>query len=51
MDTKSDRKNKKSTLLSWKCGDWIEIVESEEKWYYLRNKYTMQDMHETPEKS
>ena len=31
MDAKSDRKTKKSTLLSWKCGDWIEIVESERK--------------------
>ena len=31
MDAKSDRKIKKSTLLSWKCGDWIEIVKSERK--------------------
>ena len=31
MDAKSDRKTKKSTLLSWKCGDWIEMVESERK--------------------
>ena len=31
MDAKADRKTKKSTLLSWKCGDWIEIVESERK--------------------
>ena len=31
MDAKSDRKTKKSTLLSWRCGDWIEIVESERK--------------------
>ena len=31
MDAKSDRKTKKSALLSWKCGDWIEIVESERK--------------------
>ena len=30
MDAKSDRMTKKSTLLSWKCGDWIEI-ESERK--------------------
>lgn len=31
MDAKSDRKTKKSTLLRWKCGDWIEIVQSERK--------------------
>ena len=51
MDAKSDQKTKKSTLLSWKCSDWIEIVESEEKRYYLRNKYTMLDVQETPEKA
>ena len=31
MDAKSDRTTKKSTLIGWKCGDWIEIVESERK--------------------
>jgi len=31
MDAKSDQKTKKSTILSWMCGDWIEIVESERK--------------------
>ena len=31
MDAESDQKTKISTLLSWKSGDWIEIVECERK--------------------
>ena len=31
MDAKRDRKTKKFILLSWKCGDWIGIIESERK--------------------
>ena len=31
MDVKSDQKTKKSILLSWKSGDWIEIVACEGK--------------------
>ena len=34
MDAKSDRKTEKSTLLSWKCGDWIEVV-----WQVKKHKW------------
>ena len=51
MEAKSDQKTKKCALLRWKCGDWIEIVESERKSGTIFVTSIMQDLQETPEKA